>query len=461
MAGHNYLSDPKNPFFSLEDDVDDETFLRNAPVRSESAGRYQNFDNDFTQTRQQLLQRKKEIEERTVQSSERSVSLLRDSEQIGVATAEYKILGVQIIDKFISAKIPNENKNLHNIVMKHMIHGPCGFPKSFQSKTIMDENDYPQYCHLDDMLLITYVRPIEACWRILSKSLQEKCHAVFYLPYDEKTIQYLYSDITSHHVFKKQLMIKLLINFQELRIVNNEVYQTFITKQIEIKIDQKKCVLLYFSKNILTCPRSETCFYIDNTLYYLLKKIINTMAFIAATLLPNGRTVHKVFGLPVPLFADSTSHIDIMQNDLYFGGKIVLLGGNFKQLLPIKQRGSLNEYSDNVHFPEKCVTNANSYIIKSMNGDVIIHKKYNIIANHVILSAQNADIDKINKKVINLLDKMTERIYTNIDTFEMTDNEDEVIMIEYLNALNLTCLPPCIFNHSQLYVALSKVHSSD
>ncbi|XP_011163236.1 synaptosomal-associated protein 29 [Solenopsis invicta] len=85
MAGHNYLSDPKNPFFSLEDDVDDETFLRNAPART---GRYHGFDNDIDQNRQQLLQRKKEIEERTVQSSERSVSLLRDSEQIGVATAE-------------------------------------------------------------------------------------------------------------------------------------------------------------------------------------------------------------------------------------------------------------------------------------------------------------------------------------------------------------------------------------
>lgn len=88
MASHNYLSDPKNPFFSLEDDVDDETFLRNAPVRALPAGRYQNFNNDITQKRQQLLQRKKEIEERTIQSSERSVSLLRDSEQIGVATAE-------------------------------------------------------------------------------------------------------------------------------------------------------------------------------------------------------------------------------------------------------------------------------------------------------------------------------------------------------------------------------------
>ncbi|XP_072744880.1 synaptosomal-associated protein 29 [Anoplolepis gracilipes] len=88
MAGHNYLSDPRNPFFSLEDDVDDETFLKNAPARNLSTGHYQNFDNDMTQKRQQLLQRKKEIEERTIQSSERSVSLLRDSEQIGVATAE-------------------------------------------------------------------------------------------------------------------------------------------------------------------------------------------------------------------------------------------------------------------------------------------------------------------------------------------------------------------------------------
>lgn len=88
MAAHNYLSDPKNPFFSLEDDVDDETFLKNAPARNQPAGRYQNFNNDLTQQRQQLLERKREIEERTIKSSERSVSLLRDSEQIGVATAE-------------------------------------------------------------------------------------------------------------------------------------------------------------------------------------------------------------------------------------------------------------------------------------------------------------------------------------------------------------------------------------
>lgn len=91
MASQNYLSDPKNPFFAIEDDVDDETFLKSALPRT--SGRitynyYTNFDNDLEQKHQQLLQQKKEIEERTIQSTEKSISLLRDSEQIGAATAE-------------------------------------------------------------------------------------------------------------------------------------------------------------------------------------------------------------------------------------------------------------------------------------------------------------------------------------------------------------------------------------
>lgn len=89
MAGQNYLSDPKNPFFALEDDIDDETFLRSAPPRaSPYANHYANFDNDLEQRHQQLIQRRKEIEDRTIQSSKNSISLLRDSEQIGAATAE-------------------------------------------------------------------------------------------------------------------------------------------------------------------------------------------------------------------------------------------------------------------------------------------------------------------------------------------------------------------------------------
>lgn len=61
------------------------------------------------------------------------------------------------IDKHISAEIPDltENQTLHNMVLKHMIHGPCGswckseegkcsknFPKKFCCETIFDDKGH-------------------------------------------------------------------------------------------------------------------------------------------------------------------------------------------------------------------------------------------------------------------------------------------------------------------------------
>lgn len=101
---------------------------------------------------------------------------------------------------------------------------------------------------------------------------------------------------------------------------------------------------------------------------------------IAATLLPNGRTVHKTLGLPVPILINSTSNIemqskeaqllqetdvfiwdeapmasryalevmdrllrDITNKNMPFGNKIVILGGDFRQLLPIQQFSTRSE----------------------------------------------------------------------------------------------------------------------
>ena len=128
----------------------------------------------------------------------------------------------------------------------------------------------------------------------------------------------------------------------------------------------------------------RTCFYIDGpggsgktftyiTLSNLVRgreKCVSAMACtgIAAILLPEGRTVHKTFGLPVLLYADSTSCIkvqskqgeylknvdlfiwdeapmapryalevanrtfqDIMNSAKPFGGRIIILGGDFRQ----------------------------------------------------------------------------------------------------------------------------------
>lgn len=129
--------------------------------------------------------------------------------------------------------------------------------------------------------------------------------------------------------------------------------------------------------------------FLYNTLYYLAKgkgKNICTMAFtgIAATLLPHGQTMHKAFGLPVPIYSDSNSSItaesteaikllsydlflideapaairyiyEIMdrvlryitgKNDKTFGGKICVAGGDFRQTLPIQKHANKNEIID-------------------------------------------------------------------------------------------------------------------
>ncbi|XP_046385678.1 synaptosomal-associated protein 29 [Ischnura elegans] len=91
MAGYNYNSAPKNPFYPEEDDdVDDETFLRGAKKGNSSYMLSPEYDQEreLEEKRLQLLERKKMIEERTIQSSQRSIGILRESEQIGVATAE-------------------------------------------------------------------------------------------------------------------------------------------------------------------------------------------------------------------------------------------------------------------------------------------------------------------------------------------------------------------------------------
>lgn len=97
MSKNQYLSNSKSPFFAVEDDVDDETFLNHRPTYMMSnSGNYNSSGyntnayqhNDILEVKEQLLQKRREIEERTVESSQRSLNLLRNSEEVGAATAE-------------------------------------------------------------------------------------------------------------------------------------------------------------------------------------------------------------------------------------------------------------------------------------------------------------------------------------------------------------------------------------
>ncbi|KYN16225.1 DNA repair and recombination protein pif1, mitochondrial [Trachymyrmex cornetzi] len=339
-------------------------------------------------------------------------------------------------------------------------------------------------------------------------------------------------------------MEQLIENNEESDYITLEEDMEIGNKQYEQLNNKQKEIVNFILNKLDTNDHSSNCIYIDGpggsgktfiymTIYYLVKirnTRICTMAFtgIVATLLPAGKTVHKTFGLSVPLFADSSSSIkiqskeahylkeidifiwdeapmapryaleivdrtlrDIMNNDLPFGGKIIVLGGDFRQLLPIKIHGTrseiinlsikfsyvwkhfinfsltenmrvlpeeiefakflldigdgiLNDSNDNIQLPDCCIVPINTDIVQDIYADLIRNKEFDKIAKCTILSARNVDVDEINKRVVELLDTFEERIYTSIDSTENCDNNDEIgeiLLPEYLNTLSPSSLP--------------------
>jgi len=80
---------PSNPFLD-DDEVDDDAFL-NHPRQGNSGymlGEPRKEANEWEEKRMQLLEERRKIEERTLQSTNTSLGLLHESEQVGILTAE-------------------------------------------------------------------------------------------------------------------------------------------------------------------------------------------------------------------------------------------------------------------------------------------------------------------------------------------------------------------------------------
>lgn len=81
MASHRPIKST-NPFD--EEDIDDELFLRNSRRSSNMQPTFDTFDDQL----QSFAEKKRAIENRTLNSTEKSINVLRETEQIGIATAE-------------------------------------------------------------------------------------------------------------------------------------------------------------------------------------------------------------------------------------------------------------------------------------------------------------------------------------------------------------------------------------
>ena len=64
--------------------------------------------------------------------------------------------------------------------------------------------------------------------------------------------------------------------------------------------------------------------------------------------------------------------------------------------------------------------------------ELINNRRYENLAKVAVRSARNVDVEEINYRVVELLDKSTERIYTSMDSTENCHNGDinDVILPE-------------------------------
>ncbi|XP_041421549.1 uncharacterized protein LOC121394460, partial [Xenopus laevis] len=245
---------------------------------------------------------------------------------------------------------------------------------------------------------------------------------------------------------------------------------------------------------------------------------------IAANLLIDGRTCHSLFKLPVPITETSVSNMkmdsdsaneirlakllildectmasshllntidkllrELMDNDIPFGGKLLLLGGDFRQCLAIVPHAmrsaivqSSLKYAENWHYFEKVtlVENMrcadpqyNNWLLLLGNGkltndfelhpDIIqIPKEFicedlvteifgkeisldqiPFLAKRAILSPKNIDVDMINNQVIALLPGQS-CVFLSTDCIDSEDESEKLnFPLEYLNTINPAGLP--------------------
>nr|XP_047131763.1 uncharacterized protein LOC101240932 [Hydra vulgaris] len=247
---------------------------------------------------------------------------------------------------------------------------------------------------------------------------------------------------------------------------------------------------------------------------------------IAATLLTNGSTLHGLFKLPVPILDNSTCNVtpnsiqgqffrqvslfmldetimipkhalnaidrllkDVCNNNFPFGGKVILFGGDFRQILPVVKRGRPAEVVEScikcslqwqwvqkftltenmrvrdgegdfsewllklgcgtipgkeedpfkgcIEIPQQCIIRENESIVEKIFGDA----QQDDYAKRVILTPTNVDSLSMNEEVLERLHGEV-KTYLSADQIDTDDlHERNNFPVEFLNSLTPSGMP--------------------
>lgn len=280
------------------------------------------------------------------------------------------------------------------------------------------------------------------------------------------------------------------------------------------------------------CPDTGRCFFIDGPggsgktyLYETLNHLVKAKGFsvknvawsgIAAQLLPRGTTVHSAFKLPVPvnhdnympfISAGSPHANDLLNTDVYlwdeapmspryavegvdeflrditqinkpFGGKLMILGGDFRQIPPVVRGkatatletslkrstlwplfeiislkknvratnddefaefllkvgdGKISEDDDGyIELPQSMKSDGK--LIEEVYGDTLETNNISEVSKRAILCPRNRDCLQLNQQIIRRLPGQS-RVYYSVDTACVEDSDGKYYPSEFLNNL--------------------------
>uniref|UniRef100_A0A0D3E4S6 ATP-dependent DNA helicase n=1 Tax=Brassica oleracea var. oleracea TaxID=109376 RepID=A0A0D3E4S6_BRAOL len=277
------------------------------------------------------------------------------------------------------------------------------------------------YCELSSPLILW-----EHCWRHLAEDIAHKQRQTFNFEAQEFTDE----ELQSYTLIEIERILaqndKSLTDFEDMPKPDSELLKKMKNSMLRDETTYNMLEQEEEHKKLIQTLNEEQKKVYEAS---VIDSVDLASSGIAAILLPNGRTAHSRFKIPIDLHQDNP---DAATKP--FGGKTVLLGGDFRQILPVIPQGTrqqtvmatINRIGDGTTpTPAKYRTSNeeisiveidNSLLLKN-NGDPVecitkstyqdfqVHfKDKNYLIERAILTPRNETVDEVNNYMISCLD---------------------------------------------------------
>nr|GEV81394.1 ATP-dependent DNA helicase PIF1-like [Tanacetum cinerariifolium] len=376
---------------------------------------------------------------------------------------EFKCRTPDQINDIISVELPcsTNDPDTYKLVSKFMLHGPCGveakhspctnegkclkhYPKKFLAETVINEDGYPLYRRRDNKItavkgkftydnkhVVPHNKPLklwEENWVKLSEDILDK-----------KRKHYRYPELLSD----EQVRNYCLLEIQYLLNTHGGTGKTFLYKTITARLRSERMIVLDVASSgiaSLLLPASITA---HSRFVIPLELMENSICGIKqgthlAELLQHVRLIiwdeapmTQIYAFKAldKMLQDILGYKNQARRNRIFGGMTVLLGGDFRQILPVIL---------NAKRPEIVVETYADFILRQGDDEYLTER--------AILTPRNDDADAINENMFKKLEG-AHVTYNSADKIckasTYTADQHDLYPVEFLNSLNFQGMPPC------------------